>query len=81
MESNRNFLEPVEWSHKQEEILNAKPNFIITGPAGTGKTLLAINLAKKCWESGNTVAVIVFTKYLRTYIEDYLSKYSITGGK
>ncbi len=41
------YRENVEWTEDQLAILNSSPNKIITGCAGSGKTLLAMNLAVK----------------------------------
>lgn len=64
----------ITLTNEQLTVLNASPNKIITGCAGSGKTLLVVNLAQIKAHKGKTVCIIIFTKALRTYIEDLLSR-------
>lgn len=71
-----NFLDitGVKWSKDQLRVLTSAPNLIILGGPGTGKTLLAITLAINYSNQGSQVAVIVFTKALRTFIQDRIEQ-------
>lgn len=68
------FLKKVNWSKEQQEVIDSKNSIIVKGSAGTGKTLLVLYLSIKFASEGKSVAVIVFTKSLRTYISDFLEK-------
>jgi DNA helicase IV len=56
--------------------LKSEPNIIISGCAGSGKTLLACYLAKK-YAINYKTAILTYTKSLRTFISDFLSKMGI----
>ena len=68
------FLKNVIWSNDQQKVIEAQTCLIVKGSAGTGKTLLVLYLAIKLANEGKSVAIIVFTKSLRTYISDFLEK-------
>lgn len=58
--------------------LNMNKRLIIHGPAGSGKTLLAFDYAKKCADSGKRVLYLVYNKILalfldRSYTAEYLT--------
>ncbi|MEZ5145909.1 MAG: 3'-5' exonuclease [Bacteroidales bacterium] len=59
---------------KQLEVINSNPNIIVSGGPGTGKTLLSIHIANLHASNAKKVALVVFTKALRTFIEQNLSK-------
>lgn len=71
----RNFLsiEGVQLTEEQRKIYHLNPNVVVSGCAGSGKTLLALMVAIRMKNEGNSVALIVFTKALRTFIKDSLS--------
>jgi GTPase SAR1 family protein len=69
--------ENITWTDEQLAVLNSSPNKIITGCAGSGKTLLVINLAQKLADDGNSVCIIIFTKSLRTFIDDIFKKNNV----
>jgi superfamily I DNA/RNA helicase len=68
---NRSFNKYPEWTIQQKEILDAIPNIIISGCAGSGKTQLACHLAIK-YSDSLKVAILVYTKSLRTFIKEYI---------
>lgn len=58
------------WTNKQKQILDDTENFIVEGIAGSGKTLLAIEKAKRILNKKlGSVQVVVKTKALRKFIE------------
>ena len=63
----------TNWSDEQIDVLKSEPNLIITGSAGTGKTLLAIHLAITISEKGYNVGLIVYTKSLKAYIKEAIN--------
>lgn len=67
----------VDWSDVQLKVIQSLPNTIIKGPAGSGKTLLALYKAIYYSEKGKSTALIVFTKSLRTFIKDFFIKKGI----
>jgi superfamily I DNA and RNA helicase len=64
---------PTKTQNDVLQDLIESPNKIITGAAGCGKTQTAIFLAELLMGKG-TVTIIVFTKALRTFIEETLQK-------
>jgi superfamily I DNA/RNA helicase len=67
------FNENPIWTEEQKSVIASNPNLIITGCAGSGKTLLACHLAIK-YSKEYTVAILVFTKSLKSFIEQWLTK-------
>jgi len=65
------FPNQPEWTNEQFKVLNSKPNVVVSGCAGSGKTLLSCHIALK-HSKDKTVAILVFTKALRTFITDYI---------
>lgn len=53
----------VSLNNEQKNVLDQPPNTIVTGPAGTGKTLAAVHLAKKL-AANNSVLFVTFTPTL-----------------
>lgn len=51
------------------------PRLLVTGPAGTGKTLIAIELAKRLSEQGGRVGLLCFNQLLGRWLEDQLSEH------
>lgn len=56
--------------------LDDNPRCLIQGPAGTGKTLLAIEEVKKSVAKGEKVALFCFNSNLADWLECYFSKMS-----
>ena len=58
------------WTNQQKKIIEESENFIVEGIAGSGKTLLAIEKAKRIIKNKlGTVQVVVYTKALKRFIE------------
>ena len=59
-----------------------EPRCVIDGAAGTGKTVLAIEIARQHYERGETVALLCSNPYLSIRFEKWAAKLpSNTGGK
>ncbi len=71
---NTHFLQNPDWSEQQKNILNSEPNIVVTGCAGSGKTLLACHIAIR-HSIDKKVGILVYTKALRTFIRDYLDSF------
>ena len=56
----------------QRQFIDKKNNrsMVVTGSAGSGKSLIALHKAKQLAASGDSYAIIVYTKTLRKYFED-----------
>ena len=56
----------------QRQLIDKKNNrsMVVTGSAGSGKSLIALHKAKQLASSGDSYAIIVYTKTLRKYFED-----------
>lgn len=56
----------------QRQLIDKKNNrsMVVTGSAGSGKSLIALHKAKQLAASGDSYAIIVYTKTLRKYFED-----------
>lgn len=73
------FPEHPELTNDQIRVLEAQPNLIVKGAAGTGKTMLAILLAEKLVNiKGDVeVAIIISTKSLKYFISEALNERNI----
>lgn len=60
------------------EQLMDNPRTLIRGTAGTGKTLLAIESAKRAISNGERVALFCFNKLLGEWLEDYFAESPLT---
>lgn len=58
----------TEEQFKTMEELEDNPKFFIQGPAGTGKTLIAINFAKRMVANNKNVLFVCMTRALGTYL-------------
>lgn len=70
------FVTPTK---SQSLVLESKPNLIVYGPAGSGKTLLTILLAKKLKDENPDfkIEIRVFTKSLSKFIKEALEQRNI----
>ena len=68
------FIQKPNWTETQDKILQSAPNLIISGCAGSGKTLLACHIAMR-HSVDKKVAILVFTKSLRAFIKDYIDSF------
>ncbi len=66
----------TEEQYKCLDQLEDNNRCIIQGPAGTGKTLLAIEAAKKAVAKGYKVALFCYNRNLGLYLEKYFQKQS-----
>ncbi len=62
------------WTEEQKKVLSSSPNIIVSGCAGSGKTLLACHIAVQQPVSLQ-VAIMVFTKSLRTFVSNYIDQF------
>lgn len=64
---------------EQDDVLNADPDLIISGAAGTGKTYLTILLAERLTSNylNNTIAIIILTTSLKKFIKHSLKERNI----
>jgi len=56
--------------------LEGNPRLLINGPVGTGKTILAIESARRCLYNNERVLILCFNKLLGYKINQQLSKFS-----
>lgn len=56
----------------QRQLIDRRNNksMVVTGSAGSGKSLIALHKAKQLAATGESYAIIVYTKTLRKYFED-----------
>ena len=60
------------------DILEANKRVLCSGSAGTGKTLLATELASRLVERGQKVLFLCKSPWLRSYLSTQISEYSLT---
>ena len=60
----------------QRQLINRKnsKSMVVSGSAGSGKSLIALHKAKQIASQGDSYTIIVYTKSLRKYFEDGLRK-------
>lgn len=60
----------------QRQLIDRKNNksIVVSGSAGSGKSLIALHKAKQIAALGESYTIIVYTKSLRKYFEDGLRK-------
>jgi hypothetical protein len=63
-DSERRLLELTEEQYQILDLLAANPRCLFEGAAGTGKTLLALEFARRCAKSGDRVLLLCFNKLL-----------------
>lgn len=69
------FIQKPKWTETQNKVYQSTPNLIVSGCAGSGKTLLACHIAMR-HSADKKVAILVFTKSLRTFIRDYIDSFN-----
>ena len=52
------------------DYLEEQPNAVINGVAGSGKTMIALEKARRCSEFGERVLFLCFNRYLRDFLND-----------
>ena len=60
------------------DILEANPRALCSGSAGTGKTLLAVELASRLVDRGKKVLFLCKSPWLRSYLSTQIKEYSLT---
>jgi hypothetical protein len=55
------------------DAMQANPRVFFTGPAGTGKTLLAIEAARRACDDGRKVLLVCYNKLLSTWLKEQVS--------
>ncbi len=60
------------------DILEANPRVLCSGSAGTGKTLLAVELASRLVDQGKKALFLCKSPWLRSYLSTQISEYSLT---
>ena len=65
----------------QRQLIDRKNNksMVITGSAGSGKSLIALHKAKQLASTGDSYAIIVYTKTLRKYFSDGLNTLGLSN--
>lgn len=65
----------------QRQLIDRKNNrsMVVTGSAGSGKSLIALHKAKQIAALGESYTVIVYTKSLRKYFSDGLRKLNLSN--
>lgn len=52
------------------DYLEEQPNAVINGVAGSGKTMLALEKARRCAEKGEQVLFLCYNRFLRDYLNE-----------
>jgi len=70
MESrNRRFVRLTSEQARVFDYLEEQPSAVIAGPAGSGKTLLALEIARRISASGHDVTYLCYNSALRLYLK------------
>jgi superfamily I DNA/RNA helicase len=77
------FINESEFDDEQYKIrdLNPDKSFVIQGPAGSGKTVLAISKAISLEQNEKDYRFVVFTRALKRFIEDGVMGYDINPSR
>lgn len=84
-DSERKLLSLTEEQYDVLDLLAGNPRCLFEGAAGTGKTLLALEFARRMARSGNSVLLVCFNRLLGTWFDAEITaagveKY-LTGGR
>lgn len=65
----------------QRQLIDRKNNksMVVTGSAGSGKSLIALHKAKQLAVTGNSYTIVVYTKTLRKYFSDGLKALGLSN--
>lgn len=65
----------------QRQLIDRKNNksMVVTGSAGSGKSLIALHKAKQLASTGNSYTIVVYTKTLRKYFSDGLKALGLSN--
>jgi superfamily I DNA/RNA helicase len=73
MDEQRQILEATKSQYKVLSLLGRLPRALIRGCAGSGKTLLALEKARRLADDGQSVLVVCFNKRLAAWIQERVS--------
>lgn len=79
-ESERRLLSLTEEQYRILDLLADNPRCLFEGAAGTGKTLLALEYARRCAVAGQRVLLVCFNKLLGEWLSAELAA-SASGGR
>lgn len=65
----------TEEQFEKLEEMGDNPRFAIVGPAGSGKTYLALEQARRCAERGKRVAIVCFSRGLARFLQRVTSSW------
>jgi len=70
------FIDYMDMDEYQRQLIDRKidKSMVVTGSAGSGKSVIALHKAKQVAQITNDFAIIVFTKTLRRYFEDGINQ-------
>ena len=77
-DTERDILSFTEEQYSCLDDIEINDHMVVTGGAGTGKTLLAVEEAKRAADSGLSVGLFCFNKNLADYIKKSLTDYDIS---
>ena len=77
-DTERDILSFTEEQYSCLDDIEINDHMVVTGGAGTGKTLLAVEEAKRAAEGGLSVGLFCYNKYLADYIKSSLTDYDIS---
>ena len=84
-DSERQLFRLTEEQYRVLDLLGDNPRCLFEGAAGTGKTLLALEFAKRCAQSGDRVLLICFNRLLGDWFENEVRitapGLKLTGGR
>ena len=75
------YIDYGQLTHGQKKLIDAPltSNRCCAGPAGSGKSVIALHIAKKCASTGESFAFVVFTKTLKTYFKEGLKEVGLSS--
>lgn len=78
LETARSYIQMTKQQASILEFLREQPTAVIHGPAGTGKTMLAIEKAKMLANEGKKVLYFCFNEFLLSYVTEHYGHANIT---
>lgn len=79
-QTDRNLLSLTREQAERLSMAAENPRILLKGAAGTGKTLLSIEYARRCVLKGKRVLFLCFNRNLRNYLRMQLKNQDITDG-